>query len=195
MPYGAQATLRGATFAVLAGFHDCLQEVSRQIRYRRWSGVTGGVVGALVAAIAQLAGAPAALAQPTVAVFPSPGTSSALPQAQITFRGIPASQIGHITVVGSSSGNHSGSIEADSDGQGGSFIPSQPFTAGETVTVTTGLNIVGGTNGSFQFKIAVPFGGAFTPLKLPMVPAGTNGVQHFHSEPALEPASITVNQR
>jgi hypothetical protein len=149
---------------------------------------------ALVAAIALLAAAPAALAQPTVAVFPSPGTSSALPQAQITFRGIPASQIGHITVTGSSSGNHTGSIEADSDGQGGSFIPSQPFTAGETVTVTTGLNVINGTNGAFHFAIATPFG-TINPMKLPMVPAGSNGVQHFHSRPDLEPASVTVNKR
>ncbi len=152
-----------------------------------------GVVVALVAGFALLAVAPAALAQPVVAVFPSPGTSSALPQTQITFRGIPASQIGHITVAGSSSGNHSGSIEADSDGQGGSFIPSQPFTAGETVTVTTGLNVINGTNGSFHFAIASPFG-TINPMKLPMVPAGSNGVQHFHSRPDLEPASITVNR-
>ncbi len=110
--------------------------------------------------------------------------TSALPQTQITFRGIPASQIGHITVVGSSTGAHTGTIEADSDGQGGSFIPSTPFTAGETVTVTTGLNVTGGTNGSFQFGIATPFG-TINPMKLPMVPAGSNGVQHFHSRPDL----------
>ncbi|MBV8220360.1 MAG: hypothetical protein JO325_17985, partial [Solirubrobacterales bacterium] len=107
---------------------------------------------ALVVVAALLAVAPGvALAQPAVAAFPSPNTTSSLPQTQITFRGIPASQIGHITVVGSSSGAHSGTIEADSDGQGGSFIPSTPFTAGETVTVTTGLDVLGGTNGSFQF--------------------------------------------
>jgi hypothetical protein len=147
----------------------------------------------LAVASAWLASAGSALAQPAVNVFPSPGTNWNLPQQQITFRGIPASQIGQIQVTGSSSGAHSGKIEADSDGDGGSFIPNTPFTAGETVTVTTGLNIVGGTNGSFQFKIATPFGGAFTPLKLPMVPAGSNGVQYFHSQPGLEPASITVN--
>ena len=150
---------------------------------------------ALAVASAWLVCAGSAVAQPAVSVFPSPGTSWNLPQQQIAFRGIPASQIGQITVTGSSSGAHSGKIEADSDGGGGSFIPNAPFTAGETVTVSTGLNIVGGTNGSFQFKIATPWGGAFTPLKLPMVPAGSNGVQHFHTQPSLEPASITVNQR
>ena len=149
---------------------------------------------ALAIASAWLACAGSAVAQPAVSVFPSPGTNWNLPQQQITFRGIPASQIGSISVVGSSSGAHSGKIEADSDGDGGSFIPNAPFTAGETVTVTTGLNIVGGTNGSFSFKVATPFG-TFTPLKLPMVPAGSNGVQYFHSQPSLEPASVTVNQR
>ena len=163
------------------------------MRSRRWSGVTWGVVTALVVASAMLVAAPAALAQPAVAVFPSPNTNSSLPQTQITFRGIPASQIGKVTVVGSSSGTHSGTIEADSDGQGGSFIPSAPFTAGETVTVTTGLNVINGTNGSFHFGIAVPFG-SINPMNLPLVPAGSNGVQHFHSQPSLEPASITVNK-
>ncbi|HTU84440.1 MAG TPA: arylsulfotransferase family protein [Solirubrobacteraceae bacterium] len=140
------------------------------------------------------AAAGSASAQPAVNVFPSPGTSWNLPGEQIAFRGIPASQIGSISVVGSSSGAHSGKVEADSDGDGGSFIPNTPFTAGETVTVNTGLNIVGGTNGSFSFKIATPFG-SFTPEKLPVVSAGSNGVQHFHSQPGLEPASITVKQR
>ena len=31
-------------------------------------------------------------------------------------------------------------------------------------------------------------------MTLPMVPAGSNGVQHFRSRPDLQPASITVNQ-
>src|SRR5205807_8461683 len=112
-----------------------------------------------------------ALAQPpAVSVFSSPNTGSALPQTQITFRGIPAGQIGSVQVVGSSSGSHSGTIQSDSDGQGGSFIPSQPFAPGETVTVTTGLNVIGGTNGSYHFGIVVPFG-TINPMKVPMVPA------------------------
>ena len=32
-------------------------------------------------------------------------------------------------------------------------------------------------------------------MKLPMVPAGSNGVQHFRSRPDLLPASITVNRQ
>jgi hypothetical protein len=153
-----------------------------------------GVAATVVAAFVSLAMAAGASAQPpAVSVYPLPGTVYSLPQTQITFRGIPASQIGSVQVVGSSTGAHTGSIQADSDGQGGSFIPSSPFAPGETVTVTTGLNVVGGTNGSFHFAIATPFG-TINPMTLPMVPAGSNGVQHFHSRPDLQPASITVNR-
>jgi Arylsulfotransferase (ASST) len=161
----------------------------------RKSAIARGLPGALVLALLVLLGtAGAALAQPpAVSVFPSPNTTSALPRTQITFRGIPASQIGNVQVAGSRSGVHSGTIEADSDGQGGSFIPNQPFAAGETVTVNTGLNVLGGTNGSFHFGIATPFG-TFTAMKLPIVPAGSNGVQYFHSRPDLQPASVTISK-
>ena len=62
---------------------------------------------------------------------------------------VPASQLG--TISGDrfkqrGAHRHDG---ADSDGDGGSFIPSDPFTPGETVTVTTSLNIEGSGNGSY----------------------------------------------
>ena len=131
---------------------------------------------------------------PPVSVFPSPNTTSALPQTQITFRGIPARRIGSVRVTGSRSGAHTGRIAADSDGRGGSFLPSRPFRPGETVTVTTGLNVVAGNRGSFHFGIASPYG-SITPMTLPMVAAGSGGVQQFHSRPDLQPASITINER
>ena len=159
-----------------------LQDVPRQLT----AAVSRAFAVTLVAAFVLLSAAAGARAQPpSVSVYPSPNTASALPQTQITFRGIPASQIGAVQVVGSSSGAHSGTIRADSDGQGGSLILSQPFAAGETVTVTTGLNVVGGSSGSFHFAIASPFG-TIDPQKLPVVPAGANGVQHFHTRPDLE---------
>jgi hypothetical protein len=153
-----------------------------------------GAAVTVVAAFVSLAGAAGASAQPAVSVYPLPGSTSSLPQTQITFRGIPASQIGSVQVVGSSTGAHPGTIEADSDGQGGSFVPKSPFAPGETVTVSTGLDVVGGTNGSYKFAVVVPYG-TINPMNLPMVPAGSNGVQHFHSRPDLQPASITVNNR
>ena len=89
-----------------------------------------------------------------VAVFPIPGTRYNRPETQITFRGIRSDQIGSVTVRGSRSGLHSGRVLPDSDCDGGSFVPAEHFVKGETVTVSTGLNVLGGRNGRFSFKIA-----------------------------------------
>ena len=74
-------------------------------------------------------------------MYPFPGSKYTVPGTQIAFRGLPASSIGAISVVGSKSGAHTGRLVGDSDGQGGSFLPTKPFTAGETVTVATHLAI------------------------------------------------------
>jgi Arylsulfotransferase (ASST) len=152
-----------------------------------------GLAVALTTVAWWLAIAAPAGASASVAVFPLPGSHYNTRQEQIVFRGVAPSAIGPVTVTGSVTGVHTGHIAADSDGQGGSFLPDTPFAPGETVTVTTGLNILGGTNGTFSFAIANPSG--LIPLsKLYTVEAGTNGVQHFQSRPDLEPPSITVTK-
>ncbi len=152
------------------------------------SGLLLGVLGLCVSA----SGAQAA--SPTVSVFPSPGSRAALPKTQITFRGIPADKIGKITVVGSRSGTHAGHIAADSDGDGGSFIPDEPFASAETVTVKTGLDILGGKSGDFSFTTVTP-AGPVQPITLGKVPAGAHGVQHFRSNPGLLPPAVAVTKR
>jgi arylsulfotransferase ASST len=128
-----------------------------------------------------------------VAVFPIPGARFAAPSSQITFRGIPASQFGAITVTGSKSGSHTGRVLSDSDGQGGSFIPAKPFSAGEKVTVKTGMNISGGSAGTYTFNVAVPGGPipAATPLIAPRV---RGDVERFQSAPQLFAPALTVNK-
>ncbi|HLY49325.1 MAG TPA: arylsulfotransferase family protein [Solirubrobacteraceae bacterium] len=150
---------------------------------------------ATVAALLAAWPAGAALAQgsPQVSVYPSPGTTYNLPGTQITFRGIPPSQIGNVTVTGSASGAHRGRIAGDSDGGGGSFLPNTPFRGGETVTVTTSLSIVGGQNGTFTFKIENP-SRPIGPGPLPLVQGGANTVQHFHSRPDLQPPALAVTK-
>ncbi|MGI9184143.1 MAG: arylsulfotransferase family protein [Solirubrobacteraceae bacterium] len=113
-----------------------------------------GVAAVLIAGLWSASGSVAS--SRAVDVFPVPGAQVAAPGSQITFRGIPAGSLGTIVVTGSRSGNHSGQIRADSDGRGGSFIPSAQFTAGERVTVSTGLNVVGGSGGRFHFTVATP---------------------------------------
>ena len=136
--------------------------------------------------------APAAASGP-VAVFPLPGSHYNTLREQIVFRGVAPSAIGAVTVTGSVTGAHTGHIAGDSDGEGASFVPDTPFAPGETVTVSTGLNVLGGTNGTFSFAIANPSG--LIPFAKPYtVKAGANGVQHFQSRPDLEPPSITVTR-
>jgi hypothetical protein len=151
------------------------------------------VLRALGLAIVVLLLGPVAAAAAAVAVFPIPGTTYNRPQTQITFRGVAAGAIGPVQVVGSQTGVHADHIEADSDGQGGSFVPDQPFAAGETVTVNTDLDVQGSSNGTFSFQIAQPWG--LLPYgKLPLVSGGAGSVQYFHSRPDLQPAAVDVTE-
>jgi hypothetical protein len=131
-------------------------------------------------------------AAPAVNTFPIPNAHVATPQTQITFRGVPASQLTGITVTGSRSGAHAGVVKGDSDGRGGSFLPSKSFTTGETVTVRTHLNIVGGSNGTYSFRIANPTGQI--PFRsLPKAPRVRGDIFTFHST-HLQPASVHMTR-
>jgi hypothetical protein len=115
-----------------------------------------------------------------------------MPTNQISFLGAPASALSAVTVSGSVSGVHAGTLEPYSQGDGASFVAQQPFSAGETVTVA----------GAYASATAtVPFSFAFTvgtpdPLiELPETgrttgPAGT--ILHFHSAPDVTPPRIQV---
>jgi hypothetical protein len=164
---------------------------------RRGSMSARSALGLLMLGLALI---PALLAPPqvaaqsrpaAVAVFPSPGSKLAPPKAQIAFRGLAPASLGPITVTGSKSGVHTGQIESDSDGQGASFLPASPFTPGETITVTTSLNILGGKGGSFQFQVATP---APLPngqsLRVRSVPGGVWG---FRSRPDLAPPAVEIS--
>jgi hypothetical protein len=162
-----------------------------------WS--AGGVRRLAVAlaatgALAVAALAPAARASSdSVSVYPSPGTRYNQPQTQVSFRGVPPSQLGQLAVVGSKSGPHAGTIQPDSDGDGGSFIPSTPFVPGETVTVSSQLNVAGGKGGMFSFAIANPA----TPIgygALPLVRSVHGGLQSFRSAPGLHPPTVDVTK-
>jgi Arylsulfotransferase (ASST) len=137
----------------------------------------------------------ASAAPSRVYVFPVPGGRVASPSTQITFRGVPASQIGGAIVVGGSkSGLHTGTVEADSDGQGGSFLPAQPFTPGETVTVKTSLNVYGARNGLFQFTVAQPAGN-LPSQHWPVAGRVPGDIWQFRSRPDLKPAAVVLTKR
>ena len=126
-----------------------------------------------------------------VRVFPIPGSRVVAPHAQIAFRGIDPLGLAGVTVTGSRSGVHAGRIAGDSDGRGGSFLPSTPFQPGETVTVQTGLNVLGARNGSFSFTVAMPS------EPIPYRPAQTvprvrGDIWRFRSRTDLAPAAVKL---
>jgi hypothetical protein len=84
---------------------------------------------ALVIAALAPAAAQAAAPLPTVTISPLRGTPDATPTTQISFLGVPASELSQISVHGSRSGRHSGTLEAYSTGNGASYLPSRPFTS------------------------------------------------------------------
>jgi hypothetical protein len=151
--------------------------------------VACGAVG--VAALGQ-----AQVAPQRASAFPMPGSPVGLPGAQISLRGARADQIGAVEVSGSRSGAHPGTLRAHRDGRGASFIPQRPFTAGETVTVRTALDIPGARDGDFTFTVAhrpsFRSGGDGT-LKLPPLPPAA--IDHFRSRPDMESPVVRINRR
>ncbi len=125
-------------------------------------------------------------------VSPLPDSLDATPRTQISLLGIPRSQLAQIAVNGSVTGGHSGRVVAYSQGDGASFLPSQPFMPGETVTVR-GKLLAGKSWEPFAYRFTVS-----APDTIPWeppgkVPAGTAGeVQHYHSAPSLDSPSIQV---
>src|SRR3954447_10707465 len=108
---------------------------------------------AAVCCLSFLGLAQAQTAPVSYSVYPVPGTLTASSKTQITFRGGDAASIGTVTVKGSKSGTHTGTLKPHSDGQGASFVPSKRFTENEKVTVSTDRTIAGATDGDYSFSI------------------------------------------
>jgi hypothetical protein len=126
-----------------------------------------------------------------VSVYPIPGSHVASPQTQIAFRGISPRKLSHIVVRGSKSGLHGGRVEADSDHNGGSFLPAKPFLPGERVTVSTRLPITGVQRGTFHFTVAHP-AAALPPGGLGQTARVPGDAFHFYSRPDLSPPAVEL---
>jgi Arylsulfotransferase (ASST) len=137
-----------------------------------------------------------------VGAFPAPGTESASPRTEISFRGAGADDLEGVEVVGSRSGERTGRVREHSDGEGASLVFAQPFRSGERVTVRTDLDIAGAREGDFRFAtVARPkegLGSGAPPRALlrqftaqeGRVPAG--GVPRYRTEPDVRPPEIEV---
>jgi Arylsulfotransferase (ASST) len=152
----------------------------------RLSGRPAPAAGALAAAGILLL-APRALA---LTVSPLNGTPDASPTTQISFLGARSSEISAVAVVGSESRAHTGRLEDYASAPGASFLPSRPFTPGEHVGVSAEVGrprrrVSWGFTVARQLPNPVPA----TAAGLPPRP-GT--IQHFVTEPALQPPAVQV---
>ncbi len=143
---------------------------------------------ALVAAMTLVA-EPAAGA---LALSPLNETPDASPQTQISFLGVPASEIADVSAVGSRSGRHGGRLESYVSSPGASFLPTRSFTQGEQVTASALIGPKGHTRRvSTSFTIARLSRYRPPPTGAP-APSKEDTTQSFVSEPALHPAKVAI---
>ena len=119
--------------------------------------------------------------------YPLPGTTTANPRTQISFRGLAPDKIGTVTVTGSRSGRHSGSLRAHSDRLGASFVPVRPFSPGERVAVRSRRITYSFTIGRRPARVPP------RPSELPDV--GRGAVQRFSTRGDIVPPAVTVTKR
>jgi hypothetical protein len=124
-------------------------------------------------------------------VYPVPGTLTASARTQITFRGGDAASIGAVTVKGSKSGTHTGTLKPHSDGQGASFVPDKPFTENEKVTVSTDRTVVGAKDGDYSFEIGDETRRTLRPVEAPDV--GRGSVQSYATRKDITPPAVTIS--
>ncbi|HEY4996785.1 MAG TPA: arylsulfotransferase family protein [Solirubrobacteraceae bacterium] len=127
----------------------------------------------------------------TLAVSPLPGSYDAPPRTAISMLGVPAHLL-EIHVDGAKSGPHSGRLRAFSQGDGASFLPSQPFIAGESVSVRGHIRVGSHTRRfAYNFVVAHPDNHLYSATA--HVAGSQNQVMHFHSRPELQAPSLVVS--
>ena len=128
----------------------------------------------------------------SLAVSPLPDSYDATPRTQISLLGAPVAALSDVSVSGSQTGRHSGRLEAYSQGDGASFVPSQPFSSGETVTVRGKVKNAAGQTQAFAFHFVVAQLDALKYAAPGKVAADAGAEQSFYSRPELHPPSLVV---
>ena len=127
-----------------------------------------------------------------VDVSPEPEAQTANPGTQISFLGAPVDQIAGVSVVGARSGPHPGRLRAYSQGDGASFVPDSPFSAGELVTVRAVIGAGARAKPvSFRFRVDTPYPTRTTP-EFPNPQASPAEYQSFDTMPGAQPPILTV---
>ena len=182
---------------------------------RRWPAVLGAVLvlgataGPLGAGSALAQGAPSPLtAGPStssagpVRSIPAAGSQTASPATSISITGVAPEAVGAIRVSGSASGAVSGTTSALPGNAGVVFDPAADLVPGETVTVSSGVAVEGGTGDGFTFVVgrpaSVPAGAidddAAAPGRAGDGVSTSATTLPLVSRPDLRPSPVTVNQ-
>lgn len=129
----------------------------------------------------------------TLTVSPLPGSYDASPRTQISLLGAPASDLRDVSVSGSQTGAHDGRLEAYSQGDGASFVPSHPFVPSEQVSVRgRERRGAGWVPFAYSFTVSQPDVLAHpAPSAKPKAQPGE--VWTFHSQPGWEVPAVKVN--
>lgn len=147
--------------------------------------------GALATSTAKAAVPKAAV--PPVTISPLPGTPDANPHTQISFLGVPASEIADVSVVGSASGKHSGKLESYDSAPGASFLPNSEFIEGEHVQVSAMVGPSGDQKRvSSAFTIAKLFHLYVFPTPKDQAVKPGAGIDSFVSAPSLAAPAVDV---
>ncbi len=129
----------------------------------------------------------------SIAVSPQPGTEDASPDTQISFLGEPGTTVGDVSVVGSSSGNHSGKLERYSTGSGASFVLNSPLRPGEHVAVHALVGVGSATPSSPVTTVfTVAHQVSVSQAEFPNNPGNPHAIQHYASAPSLTPSTVTL---
>ena len=128
-----------------------------------------------------------------VDVSPAPGTGTASPHTQISFLGTSAANIQSVSVTGSQSGSHGGHLQGYFQGDGGSFVPAQPFDPGERVHVQAVIRVgAGARRVAFGFRVDTPYPTASVP-EFPNPQAAPGDYQSFATMPGVHAPILNVS--
>jgi hypothetical protein len=131
----------------------------------------------------------------SVSVSPAPGTVTANPHTQISFLGAGESEIHDVSAAGTRSGHHAGRLTGYAQGDGASFLPSRPFTAGEQVSVHATIGAGSGAKPvSYSFHVDTPYSTAAV-AGFPNPTASPSEYQSFRTLPQLQAPILTVTTR
>jgi hypothetical protein len=127
-----------------------------------------------------------------VDVSPAPETGTANPHTQVSFLGANVANLRHVSVRGSVSGEHAGSLRGYHQGDGASFLPDTPFIAGERVTVSAVIGPSGRErHAGFGFRVDTPYPTAGV-SGFPNPTASPADYESFYTLPGVQAPIMTV---